>query len=98
VHRVVHGGGALAGVAAVQATGPVDCRNPGLHWSAALFTGHGSDSDCRLLDALTTPGATAAATPALPLLLSSFFLACFQGDFVARWAALFDARGPPVSR
>jgi len=34
----------------------------------------------------------------LPLLLPAATLACLQGEAVARWVALFEARGPPAAR
>jgi hypothetical protein len=34
----------------------------------------------------------------LPVIAPAFFLQWFQGEFLARWAALFDARGPPPIR
>jgi len=64
-------------------------------WVADLFAGHEDDSSCRLFDPLNHEGAPCVPPVVLPLSLSSFFLDAFQGDFVARWAALFDARGPP---
>jgi len=93
MHRVTHF--APAGLPAA-----VHHTEPGAHtgWVASLFAGHGSDTDCRLYDPLNHEGAPSVPALVLPLALSSFFLAIAQGDHVARWAALFDARGPPVSR
>ena len=67
-------------------------------WVASLFAAHASDTDCRLYDPLNHEGAASVPALVLPLVLSSFFLALAEGDHVARWAALFDARGPPSSR
>ncbi|HEY8358582.1 MAG TPA: hypothetical protein VIL30_14085 [Ramlibacter sp.] len=93
MHRVTHFGPASSGPAqATQASGAES------NWVASLFAGHASDSDCRLYDPLNHEGAPGVPLLVLPLLLSSFFLASCQGDFVARWAALFDARGPPLPR
>ena len=63
-----------------------------------LFPHHGQN-DCRLYDQL----AHGAALPSVPVLLLPVLppvalLAWFQGEALARWVALFDARGPPVSR
>jgi len=33
-----------------------------------------------------------------PAVAAFFFLDTLQGEFLARWAALFDARGPPSLR
>lgn len=66
---------------------------------AALVDGHDPGSDCRLLDASGHCDAL-SALPALvlPVLLSSWALHRFTGEVTARWAALFDARGPPPVR
>lgn len=65
---------------------------------ALLFSSHTSDSDCRLYDQ-ASHGAAApqVACLALPLLTPSLAVAAFQGEALARWAALFDARGPPLT-
>jgi hypothetical protein len=34
----------------------------------------------------------------LPLVLSSVAFDISRGEALARWAALFDARGPPLTR
>jgi hypothetical protein len=39
----------------------------------------------------------AVALMALPVVLPSFAVAIFAGEALARWAALFDARGPPLT-
>ena len=63
-----------------------------------FFPLHSSNSDCRLYDqasmsdALTTPAAAV-----MPAHVPSFLVAIFQGEAIARWAALFDARGPPLT-
>lgn len=65
---------------------------------ALLFSSHSSDSDCRLYDQ-ASHGAAApqVACLALPVLTPSLAVARFQGEALARWAALFDARGPPLT-
>ncbi len=40
----------------------------------------------------------AVALLSLPMALPSLLVAIFQGEALARWAALFDARGPPLTR
>ncbi len=64
-----------------------------------LFAGHGTDADCRLYDQLSH-GDTAACVPAisLPVLLPATLFAYFQGEAVARHAALFESRAPPSIR
>ncbi|MDB5749810.1 MAG: hypothetical protein JWP65_231 [Ramlibacter sp.] len=91
MHRITHF--APPGTGSAQITQPAEGN-----WVGFLFAGHAGESDCRLFDPLNHEGAPTVAVQVLPLVLSSFLLACIQGDFVARRAALFDARGPPVSR
>jgi len=64
-----------------------------------LFSSHASDADCRLYDHAALGGAALQVVPlALPVLLPPFAVAIFLGEALARWAALFDARGPPSTR
>lgn len=68
-------------------------------WVAALFAAHGTDSGCRLYDAvghdsLPLPPALAA----VPVLAAGDILRCVATEFVQSWTAPFHARGPPVSR
>jgi hypothetical protein len=65
---------------------------------AKLFGDH-SDADCRLYDQLSH-GAGMPGVPmlVLPVLLPSATFAWLQGEALARWVALFDARGPPSAR
>ena len=66
-------------------------------WIAHLFGHDDDDAGCRLFDPLNHEAAPLPlATPA-PLVFSRFFLLTCQGEFLARWVALFDARGPPSS-
>jgi hypothetical protein len=68
-------------------------------WLAALFSSHEGDSDCRLFDqASHGQAAPTFPTLSLPLVLSSAAFDISRGEALARWAALFDARGPPSSR
>jgi hypothetical protein len=68
-------------------------------WLASLFSSHEGDSDCRLFDQ-ASHGQAAPAFPmlSLPLVLSSVAFDISRGEALARWAALFDARGPPSTR
>ena len=66
-------------------------------WLEALFSSHDGGADCRLFDqASHGSAAPALALASLPTLLPSLAVAIFQGEALARWAALFDARGPPL--
>lgn len=98
MHRSLHGSGgsALRSEAVAQAQHAHEAASAdGL---SGLFGSHSDASDCRLFDALGQAGCTPAAL-VLPIAVPpATVLAVFHGEFVARWAALFDARGPPVSR
>lgn len=63
------------------------------------FADHEDAGDCRLFDALGQQPGTVAAGPAYPPVLPPFMprLRRLEGACVARWATLFDARGPPLS-
>ena len=61
-----------------------------------LFSNHQSDTDCRLFDQLShADGATALLAVAPALLALPEILRASHGLAVARWHALFQARGPP---
>jgi hypothetical protein len=63
-----------------------------------LFSSHGSGTDCRLYDQLGNSDALpAVALMQLPAVLPSLPVAIFAGEVLARCAALFDARGPPLT-
>jgi hypothetical protein len=68
-------------------------------WLASLFSSHDGDSDCRLFDQ-ASHGQAAPVLPmlSLPLVLSTVAFDISRGEALARWAALFDARGPPSTR
>jgi hypothetical protein len=98
MHRAAHGetgAGRLAATAA-QADTEADTHAPGPF--DALFGSHADASDCRLFDVLSHPGCASAAMPVPAALPAAAFLLAGHGDFVARWSAPFDARGPPSSR
>lgn len=97
MHRALHVPGALVGPPELRQASLAPAHGHGAHWAQDLFAGHG-DTDCRLLDALAHPACPAAPLLVLPVQLAAPRLAAAHGDFVARWAALFDARGPPASR
>lgn len=98
MHRVVHGPefGTDAEAASIHAH---DEDHHSHSWTETLFGGHDGESTCRLFDQLSQGGCL-PSVPAvlLPLAAPSFLLQWFQGEAVARWAALFDARGPPQLR
>jgi hypothetical protein len=68
-------------------------------WLASLFSSHDGDSDCRLFDQ-ASHGQAAPTIPmlSLPVVLSTAIFDISRGEALARWAALFDARGPPSTR
>jgi hypothetical protein len=106
VHRSLHMPGlAQAAVATATAHARLDHyghqHHDGAHATdglAKLFVDH-SDADCRLYDQLSH-GAGLPGVPMLmlPVLLPSATFAWLQGEALARWVALFDARGPPSAR
>ncbi|MGJ7564499.1 hypothetical protein ACSFBM_11630 [Variovorax sp. GB1R11] len=67
-------------------------------WLHALF-GDKTDAECRLYDRLSH-GFSMPGVPlvVLPMVLPSATFAYLQGEAVARWIVLFDARGPPPAR
>ena len=68
------------------------------HVLAALFSSHQDSSDCRLYDQASHDGGLVTAIQStLPVMPPPFTVAIFQGEALARWAALFDARGPPLT-
>ena len=67
-------------------------------WFESLFSSHDRGADCRLFDqASDGSAAPALAQSCLPRVPPSVVVAIFQGEALARWAALFDARGPPLT-
>ncbi|MEJ8811193.1 hypothetical protein WKW77_08950 [Variovorax ureilyticus] len=68
------------------------------HGLFALFGDH-TDAECRLYDQLSHgPAAIGVPLVVLPVTLPAATFAWLEGEVLARWAALFDARGPPSSR
>ena len=68
-------------------------------WLADLFSVHADDSDCRVYDQLChSEILSAPPVLVLPVVLSSFVFHFLEGEVLARWAALFEARGPPLIR
>lgn len=95
LHGVAHAmpGSALMAIHPDTAAWPPDPRQ-GLIES--LFALHDDAPDCRILDGLCQHGPAAALHAIAPLPVPESLVRRLQhGAFVARWAALFDARGPP---
>ena len=104
VHRVLHAGApsigqpaSAASVAAAASSLAHAHASPGV---ADLFGTHGSSSDCRLYDQLGHAdlgcGVASLALPAV--LVAAPLMVLREGAVLARRAALFDARGPPLFR
>ncbi|MET0311546.1 MAG: hypothetical protein ABW051_05805 [Burkholderiaceae bacterium] len=99
MHRVEHGpahglGAAVAAVAHEAAHAHSDDHG---HAGPGLFSSHDDGSpSCQVYDQLSHADFVApAGACALPSVPPSFRILFFQGEAVARWATLFDARGPP---
>jgi hypothetical protein len=97
IHRGLHGESGPSWPAATLHE-PAEPRGGQPALSEALFGSHADASDCRLFDVLAQPALASARLAVLPLPLPTAVLLASHGDFVARWSALFDARGPPPSR
>lgn len=68
-------------------------------WLGKLFPHDSGDPDCRLYDQVSHGDASwPVITLALPLVLYSFVFQFVAGEVLRRWAALFEARGPPLTR
>ena len=101
VHRSVHVPG-VPHALATQTTADVESAH-GHHdhgsWVLTLFDQHHEDADCRLYDQLAHgPAALGVPMMVLPLVLPVAVFDYLEGQALARWVALFDARGPPSSR
>ncbi|QRF56176.1 hypothetical protein [Variovorax sp. UC122_21] len=96
MHRTLHVPGLATATAAEATASRAEHVHP--HGIASLFGLH-TDAECRLYDQLSH-GASALGVPlvVLPVLLPFATFAWLQGEALARWVALFDARGPPVAR
>ncbi len=66
---------------------------------AKLFSNHHSDTDCQLFDQLShADSVTAIFAIAVAVAVLPRYLRASHGLAVARWHALFQARGPPSVR
>ena len=96
LHIVKHGGS--VGAHQASAAHATHGTQSAAGFFDALFSSHSTSSDCRLYDQLSGGVAMpAVAHLMVPVVLPSFVVAIFQGEALARWAALFDARGPPLT-
>ena len=96
LHAIKHGG--LAHTPHATATHIAHEAQHDVGFLERLFSSHSSSTDCRLYDQLSDSHAIpAVALMVLPVVLPSLLVAIFQGEALARWAALFDARGPPLT-
>lgn len=78
-----------------QVDQPRTARSP----LAIFFSSHNEGTpDCRLYDQASHDGVAATVVVLdLPLFPPSTAVGSFAGDALARWAAQFDARGPPLT-
>ena len=100
VHGFAHAG---AHPAPAEARAQAHATARGLAHTAGklepLFAQHEDTEDCRLFDALGQQPGAAMAGPVHPAAVPPCMqrLRRLEGAVVARWATLFDARGPPLS-
>jgi len=99
LHAVKHGGlAAVAHLVGEREANEVHHGHDGEGDLDILFSSHDSASDCRLYDQMCDGHAMPLFLAApLPIVLPSVLVAIFAGDALARWDALFDARGPPLT-
>ncbi len=98
MHSIAHGDLRALG-SGLEASQVAADDDGGDHGESGLFSGHDDDAGCLLYDQLIHGGcAPVPVAAALPVIPPAFFVQWFHGEFLARWAALFDARGPPPIR
>jgi hypothetical protein len=99
MHGVLHGTQmAAVGKPGIQVQAFVAAGDSPAGWLAAIFSAHQGDNDCRLFDqASQGSAAPQVVVSAPPVVMPSSAVALFQGAALARFAALFDARGPPLT-
>lgn len=98
IHRGLHGDAGATWRAAGTVHELSEPSGAGAGIFAALFGSHSDPSDCRLFDAVAQP-AMASAKLSIPALAPPApILPASHAGCVARWCALFDARGPPSPR
>ena len=95
VHRIAHGGN----IGAVNFVSATQSHLTGGNWSDALKAGHADDVTCHVFDQASPGGCVWLSPPALPaIVFADIFIARSKSEALARWAALFEARGPPTFR
>ena len=97
MHGTLHGHGVKSQQTAAVA---LPASQPSANTLDALFGNHAAgDAQCQLYDQLSGGHAVPSFAPVvLPLLLPTAAFHFFEGEVLARWVALFDARGPPCTR
>ena len=86
-----------AALGMVQST--IDAWGQAPATATKLFSNHHADTDCQLFDQLShADGVTTALTMAVAVPVLSGLQRASHGLAVARWHALFQARGPPSFR
>jgi hypothetical protein len=99
LHGIVHGPSSATGHAVHVAHEMGEPDRDAERFFSRLFSGHEDDADCRLYDQSShfdlMPDVPVLA---LPLVLQPFVFSVLPGLAVARWHALFEARGPPSVR
>ena len=101
VHGTVPGAAGVLHAAAVPvpaADGHAHGHADGHGWLDELFSAHGDASDCRVYDQLCHSDVLPALPLiALPMVAVSSVFHFLEGEALARRAALFEARGPPLA-
>lgn len=101
MHRTLHDPSAELAPTASAHEGSTAKTADARHAQGGLFAlfGNHTDADCRLYDQFSH-GAAALCVPVviLPVMLPAATFAWLEGEALARWVALFDARGPPPTR
>lgn len=102
LHGIAHGPALAGGAPPPVVLAPQAVGHDAGGFLNHLFSGHAqheSDPDCRLYDQSShvdaMPGLPVLV---LPLVLAPFVFSVLSGLAVARWHALFQARGPPLVR
>ena len=108
MHGLVHGAGGDRPVAQVywaeseaeaEADEAAHKHGHDHHGLNDLFSAHSQAADCRVFDQLSHSGVPSVLPQmALPMALSTFVFPFLEGEVHAQWAALFEARGPPLTR
>ncbi|MRD46466.1 hypothetical protein GHT07_04210 [Caenimonas koreensis DSM 17982] len=100
-HRVAHGvvQDGFIGDAAAASLSRATAQPHGGNWSDALRAGHGDDVTCHVFDQVSQGGCALALPALLPAVVyPEALIARATGEALARWAAQFEARGPPSLR